>query len=269
MNLKSIVKLTNIVATISILLLIYWVFIFVVTQVFGLRIFRENITQTFSMSVLAILALMGGSLMLNVMFNLTRIAQKHNADEIAPVSPHKSKKWVLAFALTFPLVFGFLFAGDYWTAKKKENLLMQSARAIVETNTEKTNRLLNYEFSDAWLNDTQDTLTFFEKTDRNFPHVSMIVKDSVEGADVFLAFRDYSTTKNDKGEIVKPDKKSFLMKTTKPDRDYLNKVFDEGLTEKRFIASDGNYELFYPYTKDGKTIVLYFSDYQRYGKMGS
>ena len=163
----------------------------------------------------------------------------------------------------------FLFAGDYWTAKKKENLLLQSARSIVETNVEKTNRLVNYEFNDAWLNETRDTLTFFEKTDKNFPNVSMIVKDTVDGSPVFLAFRDYSTLKNEKEEIVELDKKSFLMRITKPDRDYLNRVFDDGLTETRFTASDGNYELFYPYTKEGKKIVLYFSDYQRYGKMGS
>ncbi len=268
MNLRSIVKLTNIVAGISILLLIYWVFAFVVTQVFGFRVFRENITQTFSMSVLAILALMGGSLMLNVMFNLTRIAQKHNADESIE-SRQISRNWILGFVLTFPLIFAGLFAGDYLTAKKKENLLLQSARTIVEKNVEKSSRLVNYEFSDAWLNDSRETLTFFEKTDRNFPHVSMIVRDTVDGVPVFLAFRDYVTLKNDKGEVVPPEKKSFLMRTTQPDRDFLNRIFDSGSDETRFTSSDGSYELFYPYTKDGKTIVLHFSDYQRYGKMGS
>jgi len=81
MNLKTLVKLSNVVAAISIVLLIYWVFVFISVEVFGLKIFRENISQTFGMSVLGILALMGGSLMINVMFNLTRIAQKHNQDD--------------------------------------------------------------------------------------------------------------------------------------------------------------------------------------------
>jgi hypothetical protein len=56
---------------------------------------------------------------------------------------------------------------------------------------------------------------------------------------------------------------------TTPERDYLNKVFNENFNEIRFSASDGNYQLYYPYSKDGKRIVLYFSDYQRYGKLGS
>ena len=62
----------------SILLLIYWVFVVIAVQVFGFKIFRENISQTFAMSILGIFALMVGSLIINVMFNLTRIAERHN-----------------------------------------------------------------------------------------------------------------------------------------------------------------------------------------------
>ncbi len=86
MNLKKLVKLSNIVALIAILLLIYWIFIFISVEIFGLKIFRENISQTFAMSVLGIFALMAGSLMINVMFNLTRIAEKHNKDEITEIN---------------------------------------------------------------------------------------------------------------------------------------------------------------------------------------
>lgn len=268
MNLKTLVKLSNIVASISILLLIYWVFIFVSVEVFGFRIFRENLSQTFGMSVLGILALMGGSLMINVMFNLTRIAQKHNQDPVVE-SAGGSKKWYWIFGLSFPLLFVLLFTGDYLTSKKKENLLIQSARSIVEANAEKTNHILLYELTDEWLKRTSETLDLFERTEKNFPNVSVIVKDQIDGTDVFLAFRDYRPTRNEKGESLHLQKLTYLMRTTKADRDYLNRVFDEGFSETRFTASDGNYELFFPYFKDGKKIVLFFSDYQRYGKMGS
>lgn len=265
MNLKTLVKLSNIVAAISILLLIYWVFVFISVEVFGFRIFRENLSQTFGMSVLGILALMGGSLMINVMFNLTRIAQKHNQDEITELRGG-SKKWLWVFALSFPIVFGLLFAGDYITSRKKENMLVNSAKSIVEANAVKADRMLNYEFGKPWLIETTDTLDLFERTDRNFPNVSVIVKESVDGSDVFLAFRNYSEPTD---KSIQPVKRSFLLAATKPDRDYLNKVFNEGYSEIRFTASDGKYELFYPYIKDNKKIVLYFSDYQQYGKMGS
>ena len=268
MNLRLLVKLSNVVALISILLLIYWIFVFVSVEVFGFRIFRENLSQTFGMSVLGILALMGGSLMINVMFNLTRIAQKHNGDDLSDAKPI-SRNILLAFGISFPLIFGGLFAGDYLTSIKKETMLIQSAKAVIEANPEKSARLLNYEYSESWLGNTRDTLEFFERTERNFPYASVIVRDELDGAPVYLAFREYSTHKNDAGEVVQPERKSYLLRLSQPDRDYLNKVFDEGLTETRFTASDGNYELYYPYVKDGKRIVLYFSDYQRYGKMGS
>lgn len=268
MNLKLLVKLSNVVAVISILLLIYWVFVFVSVEVFGFRIFRENISQTFSLSVLGILALMGGSLMVNVMFNLTRIAQKLNNDVVSE-SAAGSRKWILLFALSFPLLFGLLFAGDYVTSVKKETMLTNTARAIVSANTDRTKRLVNYEFSPQWLSDTSNTLDLFERTERNFPNASVIVKDTIDGTDVFLAFREYREMKDNNGALIQPEKSTYLMRTTKPDRDYLNRVFDEGFSEPRFSASDGNYELFYPYFQEGKRIVLYFSDFQRYGKMGS
>jgi hypothetical protein len=268
MNLKFLVKLTNVVALISILLLIYWVFIFVSSEVFGFRIFRENITQIFAMSVLGILALMFGSLMINIMFNLTRIAQKHNVDVTSESNP-ASRKWALVFAATFPLLFGGLFLGDYVTSLKKETMLVQSAKAVLDMNADRTNRMVNYEFSDAWLLNTSDSLGFFEKTERNFPHVAVIVRDNVDGIPVFLAIRNYAPRKDENDVLIPPEKRTYLLATSKPDRDYLNRVFDEGYEETRFTASDGNYELFYPYFKDGKRIVLYFSDYQRFGKMGN
>jgi hypothetical protein len=66
-----------------------------------------------------------------------------------------------------------------------------------------------------------------------------------------------------------PRKKNFIYETTKPERDYLNKVFKNDFNEIRFEAENGDYELYYPYFNNNKKIVLYFSDYQRYGKIGS
>jgi len=268
MNLKTLVKISNVVASIAIVLLIYWVFTFISVQVFGLRIFRQNISEIFAMSVLGIIALMSGALMINVMFNLTRIAEKHNQDAVSEMR-RMPLKLIAAIILTFPLLFGLLFAGDYYTSKKKEVMLINSARSVIESNIQKSDRMLNYSFDPAWLNETRDTLNFFEETEKSFPHMSVVLKDSIDGDPVFLAFREYSDSYDDNKELILPDKRSYLLPTNVEEKEYLNKVFDQGLTEQRFSASDGNYELFYPYSKDGKMIVLYFSDYQRYGKMGS
>ncbi len=51
MNAKLLVKISNSIGLISIILLIYWVFTFVLIQVFGLKIFRQHLTESFLMSI--------------------------------------------------------------------------------------------------------------------------------------------------------------------------------------------------------------------------
>lgn len=265
MNNKTIVRLSNIIGITSIILLVYWVFIFISITVFGLKVFRENLTETFYLSVVGILALMLGALIINVMFNLTRIAEKHNLDDINKTNT-ASKKLGLIFGLSFPLVFGLLFGGDYLTSSKKEKMLISSAKSIIEGNMEKSNKLVNYSFDEKWIIETGDILDLYAKTDKHFPYVSVIVTDSIDKSQMFLGFHEYSGELND---TVPPLKKNFIQQTTKDEREYLTKVFFNNFDEVRFSANDGEYELFYPYFKNGKRIVLYFSDYQRFGKMGS
>lgn len=265
MNNKSLVRLSNIIGITSIILLVYWVFIFISITVFGLKVFRENLTETFYLSVVGILALMLGALIINVMFNLTRIAEKHNQDDT--LEKKKSfRKMGIAFAVSFPVIFGLLFGGDYLTSTKKERMLISSAKSIVNDNVDKSNQLVNYSFEEKWMIATNETLDLFSKTDKNFPYVTVIVTDTTNNSQVFLGLREYYGKIND---TISPKKNEFIYKTSEIERKYLKNVFYNKSNATRFSASDGRYELFYPYSKGGKTIVLYFSDYQRYGKIGS
>jgi len=69
----KIIALTNRVALVAMILLLYWVFIFISITVFDFKVFKENITETFYLSVIGILALLAGAVIVNVMFNLTKI----------------------------------------------------------------------------------------------------------------------------------------------------------------------------------------------------
>lgn len=264
MNPKQIVKLSNIIGITSIILLVYWVFTFIMIQVFGLKVFKENMTETFYLSVLGILALMVGSLIINLMFNLTRIAEKHNQDD-SLVKTNKIRFSTLLFI--FPLIAAILFGGDYLTSSKKEKLLIESAKSIIETNKINSDKLVNYEFSRKYILETSDILEILSETDKNFPSVTLLVKDSINGSPVILGFaKDNYPNLND---TIQPQKIHYIYGTTQPERDYLNQVFDKNSDEVRYSSHDGNYELFYPYKKGKKRIVLYFSEQQRYGKIGS
>ena len=264
MNPKRLVKLSNTIGIISIILLIYWVFTFITIEVFGLKVFRENLSETFYMSVLGILALMSGALMINLMFNLTRIAQKHNQDsEVVKTS----FKYQWALIVSFPLLLIVLFGGDYLTSKRKEELLVKSAESIIKNNPLKSDKLVQYSFDKKWIFETEDILEIFSKTDENFPHVSILVKDSIDNSIVYLGFSQHNQISL--RDTLPLKKNNFIKSTSQPEREYLIKVFEQGLNEYRYSSHDGNYELFYPYFKGPYRIVIYFSEYQRYGKIGS
>ena len=264
MNAKNLVKLSNIIGITSIVLLIYWVFTFTIINVFGLKVFKENLTETFYLSILGILALMIGALIINIMFNLTRIAEKHNLDESVTKSTKKSG---LLLIIGFPILLFLLFGGDYLTSKKKEQLLVDAAKSIVETNIKKNNHLIAYEFTEGWIIKTEEILQILSKKDKNFPQVAVIIKDTISSEPVFLQFTNYySGSLTDK---IYPAKKDFIRATTQEERDYLNSIFRDNNTTYRYSSHDGRYELFYPYYMDGKKMVIYFSEYQRYGKIGS
>jgi len=261
---KKLVKLSNIIGITAIILLVYWVFTFITIEVFGLKVFRENMTETFYLSVLGILALMVGSLILNVMFNLTRIAENKNSDDNNGKS---SKKMYLILLAIFPIIGIILFGGDFLTSSKKEKMLISSAKSILEKNEKNTAKLVNYEFTEKHIIETSEILGIYSETDKNSPNVNLLVKDSIKGSAVYLGFNQYNSERIN--DTIKPQKKRYIYKTTQEEREYLDKIFSGKSEELRYSNHDGEYELFYPYKKGKKIIVLYFSEQQRYGKIGS
>lgn len=261
MTSKQLVKVSNIIGIISIILLVYWVFTFVTIEVFGLKVFRQNMTETFYLSVMGILALMAGALIVNIMFNLTRIADKSDSENIQKKS---SGKLFIALILLFPIIAGLLFLGDFITIQKKEKLLIKSAKSIIENNKTKSEKLLNYSFSKKYVKETGDILEIYQNTDKYFPNVAVIVSDTIGVSKVYLTFDEYYD--NEINDSIKLDKKDYMLKTSQDERDYLEKVFSGQTKEIRYTSNDGNYEMFYPYIKNNKKVVLFFSDYHKYGK---
>ena len=258
------------------LLLVYWVFAFILAQVFGLKVFREHISEMFAMSVLGIIALMAGALMLNIMLNLTRIAER---DQQTQGGGGRKTVWLLL--AVFPLLAALLFGGDYLSVRRKQQILLQTAERAVQSGAAAA--LADYRFDLPYILQTADTLKLMEKENTAFRSVSLIAPDTIGGKPVYLAFYDEADSyRNLTGvqpaadgfaakerDNVKTVRKIDHVYTTDPaDRAYLQQAF-AGREGSRFRVAGGNYTLYYPYRKNGKTVVLVFSDYQRYGKFGS
>ncbi|NOU24061.1 MAG: peptidase [Methylotenera sp.] len=263
MNHDFLIKTTNKIALWSVIALFYWIFIFICITVFDLKIFREHITETFLMSILGIFALLGGALVLNVMSNLSKISASVSSKE-EQVVRFSGKKWWL---LSLPIIFSLLFCGNLLSAHNKEKMLVNSALSLIKQNPEYNNNFADYRFDDAYIQNTAHALQVVQKIDKFFPEVLVIQKDLIDNKTVFLRFDSYPRNADKKQAL--PLKQDYIFTTGKTERAYLEQVFDGKTSRHLFIANQGNYELFYPVNVNNKHYVMYFSDFQRYGKLGS
>ena len=284
MNAKKLVKATNIIGMVAVTLLVYWVFALILIQVFGLKVFREHITEIFLMSILGILAVMGGTLMLNIMLNLTRIAERGQEEEV-----RGGRKTVYLLLAVFPIL----------TIRQKRDILTQSSERIVKDNSAQLDALADYRFDLAYIKKSSEILDLMAKDDLSFKSAMIIVQDKIDNKPVYLAFSadsrlnvggeavpaasqneavpaaNQNVEGNDNfvmdrnGEKVMVKKMDYVYSPNLKEREYLQKVFAGQTQEMRYEAEDGHYSLCHPYRKNGKTIVLCFSDYQEYGKIGS
>ena len=237
------------------------------------------------MSILGILAVMGGTLMLNIMLNLTRIAERGQEEEV-----RGGRKTVYLLLAVFPILAALLFGGNYLTIRQKRDILTQSSERIVKDNPAQLDALADYRFDLAYIKKSSEILDLMAKDDLSFKSAMIIVQDKIDNKPVYLAFSADSRLNvggeavpaasqnaegsdnfvvNRNGEKVAVKKTDYVHSPDLKEREYLQKVFAGQTQEMRYEAEDGHYSLCHPYRKNGKTIILCFSDYQEYGKIGS
>jgi nitrogen fixation/metabolism regulation signal transduction histidine kinase len=263
MNSKQMVKISNVIGFVAVLALVYWVIIFIITQVFGLKIFKETITQTFNWSIIGILVLMFGALIINVMFNLSRIADKINNDN--EITIKKVGKGIIVFVASIPLLIICLFFGNYLSTKKIENELKNSADGIIKSYKSEINKISNYIFDKDWINETTNLLSLMIRLDHNFNNMAIIFEDEINGSTFYLTFYEGRQI-NEKDILNKID---FIRKYDLEEREYMDKVFKEKYNQKYFMSNKGSYHLFIPYEYNSKRMILFFSDQRSYGSLKS
>jgi len=267
MNITTIIKWTNRVALAAIILLVYWVFIFISITVFSLKVFQENITESFYLSVIGILALLAGAVIVNIMFNLTSISEslKEPGRSGSSAPTQSRRRAVILILLSFPLIFGILFLGDYRTTQVRETRLIEAAEYSIANNREISAEFLEYSFDKKSLNATAEGLQLIANQAESFPSISVILKDTIHGKEVFLRFTSRAPH-NNTNDLSKLD---YIYACSPEEQEYIKSVFEDNEDRHLFSASDGSYELYYPYRSGSRAVILYFTDRQRYGKFGS
>jgi len=262
LNRNKIISLTNKVSLVAIILLIYWVFIFISISVFGLKVFKENITETFYFSILGILALLSGSLIVNIMYNLTKISDVLS-EEYKPFIESLAKIKYLIYLASFPIIFILLFIGDYRTSSVKEQKLIEAANYIVENNMPALSKMSEFNLDSTYFSNTENSIKLITKESESIPSLSIIVEQQIEERKTFIIIDGFNYW-NKKKKLV-----DFVYSCSKDEREYLNSVFNSTNIKQLFSSHDGNYELYYPLDTNKNKLVIYITDRQRYGKLGS
>ena len=223
-------------------------------------------TEIFFLSIFSIIAVMAGALMLNIMFNLTRIAERHNIDQNHVNKNSKIRACILV--LSFPFIFSLLFVGHNLSMNKRQQVLISSANSVLTNYGEYIQDIANYHFNKDWINNTAQSLKILSSSDSQLPNISVIVSDQLENSSkTYLTFSDYRYRDNKTDK--EPKKIDYLLTTNQQQREYLNEAFKNPKIGVRYEREGSNYKLFVPYQHEGKTIIFLFSDYYAYGKIGS
>jgi hypothetical protein len=256
-------SITNKIALVSVIALIYWVFVFICVQVFGLKVFGENLAQIFGLSIVGLCTVLAGTICVNIMHNLTIIARCHDGGQ-AHRQVRVNTRTLLLFAFSLPVIAALLFVGDMASSQRKQARLAEAANILAQEQAHIIDRIADYRFSRDYLKQTSADIKLMSKVDENFPEVTAIVRDTIEGKPMLLAFGDYFYETKEPAYKV-----DYILSTSAEERAYLNEIFDGVRTDYLFSAHDGRYEIYYPVKTDNGTIVFHLSEYSRYGKIGS
>jgi hypothetical protein len=104
-------SITNKIALVSVIALIYWVFVFICVQVFGLKVFGENLAQIFGLSIVGLCTVLAGAICVNIMHNLTIIARRHDGGQ-AHRQVRVNTRTLLLLAFSLAAIAALLFVGD-------------------------------------------------------------------------------------------------------------------------------------------------------------
>ncbi len=243
-------------------------------EVFNLMPFGRRTTQSLWFAIPAICAVLAGSVLLNIVGNLNSISDSlsrtaYGAD-FKPATDQKSIRRELGFKLLLPLVLILLlaFTGDRYTKMKKAELLLSDAQSTVSQFQADLDKLAGAEWNKAAIESTADMLELMGKQSKNFPKVTLLMADKVNGKPVVIEITSRSDSRlDDKTQVI--SKLEFIKAVDLVEKTYLDAVFQGQKSESQHTAFDGRHELFYPVRSGSKNMVLLFSDSLSYGKYGS
>jgi hypothetical protein len=258
----NIVRLSNKIAFITVIGMMYWVFIYLCISVFDLKVFRHNMTEMFFMSIFGIFSVLFGVIIINIMFNLTAIAEGRKLDQ---ASSPRMRIWLLLFVASLMLIFALLYLGDQATSHKRKEYLVSAASDLVSEQHDALLRISDYRFTKEYITATVQDINLLSKVDESFPQITVIQQDTIKNKTYLLGFNTYNYIDADQ----LPEKSQFILGTSSDERKYLSSVFNNKVRDYLFSSNNGVYEIYFPVETEKGLLVLHLTQHARYGKFGS
>lgn len=277
MNTEWVVRLTNRIAFITLHLLIFWILIFSVNTVFDLKIFRMHLTETFGLSILGILAILGGALMINLMLNMSRIADAKQGVIDSQMSTTdgllrwKRQKYLLMMLLLAVFLVGGMFVADARTRWVKKNLMLNTAQQLAEQYHAPLTQFAQSNLDVKNVQEMANVVDLMGKSTEFVQRVQVIRLENIHGQQVPVAVgaQDGAARVTDANAQPELNPVDLVFRATKEQREYIEKVAQGQTVEPLYYSEGGQYWLMLPIKANGKNVILYTSDYQAYGKLGS
>jgi len=261
---KKLARITYLIALLSICLLITWSIGVLVTTVFNLKVFQENTTEFALLSILPILATVAGAGIINIISNISLIANHLTGASINEKENDKKVKIGTRILLygNLLLIVG-LFGGSKISDKIKENDLKQEILEIKNSNKSIISKIPGPILDSNSINETQTVLEYIGKTNTKISEPVAIFTGIYKGQKVL-----YSVNSNS-GVHRAIDSTSFLFRTSEKTR---SKIFGalQSNDDAPFVVSDDNaYEIFILIKSSKNPFMLKMSKYSRYGRISS
>ena len=238
---------------------------FVITTTFDLNVFTSR-TSNFIFSFIGFASvIVVCSAILNVSINISLIADSRTQELNDNTSESNSKKYLLLTFGLISLVTAFLFLGDYLTRQNEKSKIISEANDILNRYKTSIDKIPLGLADTSKIGQIPETLKFLSNQKDEFPSVSIITSDSLDGQLTFLEINEYDNYEN----LKEPFYGNSFYKCQVQDCDYLNSFFTGQTKEKHFWTYKDDYRLYFPFDSKGRKFIILFSKTQRYGKMGS
>lgn len=260
---KRLSNLSIWIMLISIILSVFWYFIYTTLETFNLRVFAEKTATFFYIFIFVVIILNILLAIFNISINISLIADSKYPEE-QKISVKQRKKIIIVIGSIFIFLTLLLFAGNFLTKNIEKNRLISEAKDIVKRYDETINSISINLSKDSTIKNIPELIKFLDSQKYDYPSITLIrqIKINNEITYVFI----------DKDNKIADEDINFnsqYYKSDKKELNYFDSIFSGKSNEILYLEHTDNY-VYIPINKNGIIFILRFDKIKEsHGFIGS